>query len=124
MKVPSPPSHALRCLSLIHAVLIACTLPSFAIAATVERSTDMAPPSEARSKQVAVSYKLQPEKLRETSRPVQKSKLFRLLATGSAQARIVNIEGEVVRSSAPRASIQTLEISPDERWFLVKVGGG
>ncbi len=82
----------------------------------------MALSSEARSKQLAVSYTLQPENLRETSRPVQKSKLFRLLATGSAQARIVNVDGEVVRSSAPRASIQTLEISPDERWLLLKVG--
>lgn len=122
MKVPSPRSHALRYPSLIHAVLMACTLPSLAVAAAVEEATDMAPPSEARSKQVAVSYTLQPEKLRETSRPVQKSKLFRLLATGSAQARIVNADGEVVRSSAPRASIQTLQISPDEGWFLVEVG--
>lgn len=122
LHLPSPLSLALRYPSLIHAVLIACTLPSLAVAAAVEEATDMALSSEARSKQVAVSYTLQPEKLRETSRPVQKSKLFRLLATGSAQARIVNVDGEVVRSSAPRASIQTLHISPDEGWFLVEVG--
>lgn len=39
---PSPLRLALRYPSLIYAVLIACTLPSLAVAAAVEESTDVA----------------------------------------------------------------------------------
>ena len=81
-------------------------------------------PSPTGSDQPAFRYRLTPAPLHETTPRQRESPPFRLLASGSERARIVDGDGDVIRSASPRGTIFSFQMSSNQQWLLLYFGGG
>lgn len=126
-------NHAVRCLVLLAlAFLSACKAELVAVAPALPLeiiSTTSAPPERPerpeqpeQPEQKIVRYQLAPAPLGENLPRQQEAFPFRLLASGSENARVVDRNGNVVRSAPSGGTIFSIKPSPNEKWVLLYFG--
>lgn len=105
----------LRCLTLVSALLVSACTSELAAAGSAHVS----------AKESTVQYRLVAVPIDEASPPTRKREppLFRLRASGSAEARIVDANSQLIRSAPVGGTIFGFRTSPNRQWVLLDFGG-